>query len=134
MKVLRYRTERQSAVSYFDHENRLDVIDFWNLRAAGWEVLPMPRAVGASAQAVSVARTFIKNHEGKDEEHQNYQHRVTIIKSRSLKETEHEAFVNSLREQSSQRMRLPTMRRHRVALVHRHAHPATPTLPTVTTT
>jgi len=104
LEALRYRTERQSAIFYFDHDNTLDIIDFWNLRAIGWEVMPMPRAVGCSPNAVAAARKFIKDYEGKDEENPHYHHRVTIIKARSLNEPEHQAFVESLREQPSQIM------------------------------
>jgi hypothetical protein len=102
--ALRYRTERQAAVFYFDHDSALDVIDFWNLRAVGWDVMPMPRAVGCSPNAVAAGRNFIKDHEGNDGENPHYFHHVTIIKGRSLREPEHEAFINSLREHPSQRM------------------------------
>jgi hypothetical protein len=34
--------ERSLAVFLLDHMNALHLIDFWNLRALGWHVLPIP--------------------------------------------------------------------------------------------
>jgi hypothetical protein len=102
--VRRYRTDRNAVIFFFDHGNALDVIDYWNLRAVGWDVAPIPKVISASDKAKEVSRKFISDNEGRDPEAPNFERRVSIVKGRSLTEAEHRAFVDSLRQNPTQIM------------------------------
>ena len=98
------RTARHSAIFYFNHTDPLDLIDYWNLRAVGWEVMPLPKAVAQSEKAKGVARAFIAEHEGRDTEPPQFENCVSIVKGRSVSQEEHQALVDSLRETPTQIM------------------------------
>ena len=102
--VRRYRADRAAVIFHFDHSNALDLIDYWNLRAVGWEVLPIPKAISGSDKAKEIGRKFIADNERRDAETPSFEHRVTIVKGRSLGEADHSAFVDSLRERPEQIM------------------------------
>ncbi len=102
--VRRYRADRSAVIFHFDHSNALDLIDYWNLRAVGWEVLPIPKAISGSDKAKEIGRKFIADNERRDAETPSFEYRVTIVKGRSLGETDHSAFVDSLRETPEQIM------------------------------
>ena len=95
---------QRCVIFLFDHTCLIDVIDYWNLRALGWHVLPIPRAVSESDIAKSTARKVIADFEPRDESSPRPDQRVTIMKSRSISESEHLAFVESLRERPGQIM------------------------------
>ena len=42
-----------------DANNLLDVIDYWNLRASGWNVIPIAKQISSSDIAKSIARSFV---------------------------------------------------------------------------
>ncbi len=104
LNVRRPRADRKDVIFFFDHTNALDVIDYWNLRAVGWEVLPVPQAAAGSDKAKEVSREFISNNEKRDTEPPNFEHRVTILKGRSVAEGDHKAFMESLRQSPNQIM------------------------------
>ncbi len=107
------RSTRSSAIFYFDHADVLDLIDYWNLRAVGWDVLPLPKAVAQSEQAKCVARRFINEHEQRDIEGSPIENRVSVVKGRSISEDDHRALIEALRESPTQIMtcqvRYPSM-------------------------
>jgi hypothetical protein len=102
LNIRRPSTDRSDAIFLLDHTNALDIIDYWNLRAIGWTVVPIASAVKVSDGAKKLAQDFIAEHEGRDEEFPNFEHRVTILKGRSIAEDDHIAFVNSLRRKPGQ--------------------------------
>jgi hypothetical protein len=104
LDVRRPRAARQNVIFFCDHTNALDVIDYWNIRAVGWEVLPVPRATSGSNKAKEVSREFIANNERRDPEMPNFANQVTILKGRSIPESEHLAFIDSLRQNPNQIM------------------------------
>jgi hypothetical protein len=103
LEVRRRRFDHGDAVFFLDHTDPLDVIDFWNLRAIGWNVLPIPRQLGGTDKAKTIARQFIAAHEERVPP-PGVGNRVTILKARSIDKDAHEAFVNSLREEAGQVM------------------------------
>ena len=102
LDVRHHRPDKQCAVFFFDHANTLDVIDYWNLRAVGWHVLPIPKAVAASNKAIEVSRQFIRENEKQDATAPSLDYRVIILKGRSINDGDHQAFAASLREKPSQ--------------------------------
>jgi hypothetical protein len=92
------RGAQHCVIFYFDHADPLDLVDYWNLRAVGWEVMPLPKAVAQSEKAKSVARAFIADHAGRDTDHVQSERYVSIVKGRSISQEEHQALVESLPE------------------------------------
>lgn len=96
------RTARQpgsgheSCIFFCDSERSSDVVDYWNLRALGWNVLPVPRKA-ASSEAVKqhvfarVETTFAPYHSNP-----NLFARTTLVKSRRCTEPEATSFIASL--------------------------------------
>jgi hypothetical protein len=62
LEFRRPRLERSIAVFLMDHTNALDLIDFWNLRAIGWHVLPIPLKLAGLSDTQQYAHAFIERH------------------------------------------------------------------------
>jgi hypothetical protein len=104
LDIRRPRAERHDTIFYLNHDDPLDVMDFWNLRAVGWDVLPIPKIISQTETAKTAAREFISNREDRDVQPPRVGNRVTILKSRSISQEDHRAFVESLRQDPSQIM------------------------------
>jgi len=87
LKMLVPRSGLRYEIFYFDHNDPLDLIDYWNLRATGRIVIPLSKAVAQSEKVRTVARKFI----------QNQQQAVPVVKGRSIPKCEHSVFTNSLK-------------------------------------
>ena len=83
-------------VFFLDATKALDIIDYWNLRAIGWDVFPVPKQFMRSDRTKLPILDFIEK---------NYSSRyltpeicssTTILKSRSLSEDEQQDFCNLL--------------------------------------
>lgn len=94
-KYLKLRT-RGPFLLYLDAGNTLDVIDFWNLRAAGWDVWPIAKQAEQANIAMDMARQIIENAHKSDRHYQSMYHRATAIGSRSVSEQSMKNFFNSL--------------------------------------
>jgi hypothetical protein len=95
LELRRPRLERSFAVFLMDHTNALDLIDFWNLRALGWHVLPIPLKLAGLADTQQYARAFIERHRAANNTLQALTDPV-ILKGRSIPPSDFEAFVNSI--------------------------------------
>ena len=77
-------------IFYLDATKPLDVMDYWNLRAIGWNVFPIPKQFVQLDKTRQLAQNFIET----------YQHPITspitIQKSRSISEDEHQQLADSL--------------------------------------
>ncbi|MCG9129819.1 hypothetical protein JT359_19690 [Candidatus Poribacteria bacterium] len=72
---------------FFDADRGLDIIDFWNLRAVGWEVLPIPMQFTISDETKeSILNYITKNYLSLSN--------TTILKSRSISESEYQCFLD----------------------------------------
>lgn len=81
---------------YLDASNVLDVIDFWNLRAAGFNVIPFPKQAKNEDAVKSLAENIIENAYRPYRHNKNMYHHASFIKSRSTKESELKRFSESL--------------------------------------
>ena len=82
-----------------DATETLDIIDYWNLRAIGWNVLPVPKQFTQSDEMKQPLLNFVEK---------NY---ATILRSRSISEDERQLFSEALNiSLSDQKLRraLPT--------------------------
>src|SRR4029077_15729946 len=46
---------------YIDANNALDIIDYWNLRASGWRVIPVPRQAADQEGLRKIILEFIES-------------------------------------------------------------------------
>ena len=95
LEFRRHRSDRSTAIFLMNHENTLDLIDFWNLRAMGWHVLPLPLQLSSVAKVQDYVGRFIEMHSPKNTE----LHAITgvaVLKSRSVAQTDFTAFINAL--------------------------------------
>jgi hypothetical protein len=82
---------RGDCVFYLDADNALDVLDYWNLRAIGWTVIPVAKQASDVPALCDAIKKFI------EESYRPALHtHVAILKSRSVQESEFEQFVDGL--------------------------------------
>ena len=87
---------RKQCIFFLNATNPLDVMDYWNLRAIGWNVLPVPKQFIQSDKTKLpildlIEENYLPRHLG-PQIHQ----RTTILKSRSVSEDEHQHFLSLL--------------------------------------
>jgi hypothetical protein len=85
-----------TCIFLLDAKNNQDIIDFWNLRAMGWHVLPVPIQAMTLPSTIKASEEFIKQNSGTHRRYQNIQYRVTLLKARSIEEKYTKEFANSL--------------------------------------
>jgi hypothetical protein len=83
-------------IFYMDASNTLDVIDYWNLRAVGWTVIPIIRQVTSDEHVKEVVVKFIERNYTPHRYNQQIYHNTTILRSRSIIDDEVLAFAQSL--------------------------------------
>ena len=96
MWTLEEKPLRNATLFVCDAKCPLDIIDYWNLRAAGYYVLPVPIQVSESESAKKLAKDFIEYNYKPYRHNPKMYHYTTIQKSRSLPEKTVENFCNSL--------------------------------------
>lgn len=95
---------RGNCVYLFDAENYLDLIDYWNIRALGWKVIPVAKQIKNSSEIKKLCLKFI------DENYieNRFDCKTTFLGSRSTTETELNDFINSLSIDSKEKwIRIP---------------------------
>lgn len=86
----------EQCIFFLDATKSLDVMDYWNLRAIGWNVLPIPKQFAQSDETMQLARDFISENYVPDYSNPDIYHRTTILRSRSISEDEQRHFSDSL--------------------------------------
>lgn len=81
---------------YLDASQILDVIDYWNLRAAGYDVVPFPKQAESEEKVKQLAEQIIEEGYWPYRHNQDMFHHSTFLKSRSTGEGELETFSKSL--------------------------------------
>jgi hypothetical protein len=79
-----------------DARSSQDVIDYWNLRASGRYVIPVPVQAMESASMKTLARDFINENYQPRRNHPEWFHRATVQKSRTVNEDVVRLFCTSL--------------------------------------
>jgi hypothetical protein len=95
LKFRRPRTERSLAVFLMKHDNALDIIDFWNLRALGWHVLPVPLKLAGASDTATFVKGFIDRQRSSNQTVPGLTD-VTILKGRSVTTSDFNVFVSSV--------------------------------------
>ncbi len=84
-----------NCVFILDATRNLDVIDYWNLRACGWNVLPLPTQALETDSAKDLAAEFVEESYIPSRSNPDYFYTATILKSRSVTEDEVQHFLES---------------------------------------
>jgi hypothetical protein len=87
---------RGPCIFFCDAGKPLDTIDYWNLRAIGWKVIPVPRQSAQLDGVKKFASDFIEHNFFPDHFNPRIYHNTILLKSRSVSEEELEQFGASL--------------------------------------
>ena len=97
VKVYRERTGlRDAFVFYLDANKAMDVIDFWNLRAMGLQVVPLPKQVAHVDTIRNFAVDFINQNYYPLKNNPSVHHQPTLLKSRSISQNEFQTFIKNI--------------------------------------
>ncbi len=88
--------KRENCLFFMDADSNHDIIDYWNLRALGWTVIPIAKQSASFDSVKKMATDFIEEHSGTHRHNKNYYIRATVMKSRSVSEEELKTFATSL--------------------------------------
>jgi len=80
-----------------DANKPLDIIDYWNLRASGWNIIPIAKQVCDLDHVKSIAIEFIEKNFIPYRHNPNMFHHTTILKSRNISESELKNFASALK-------------------------------------
>jgi hypothetical protein len=107
LEFRRPRTERSLAAFLMNHTNALDIIDFWNLRALGWHVLPIPLKLASAPDTAAFVQGFINRQRSLDRAAPGVTD-VAILKGRSITPSDFDAFINSVPRTAGQSLTVQT--------------------------
>ena len=97
IKPLRFNSHHDGqCVFLMDSQNTLDIIDYWNLRAVGWKVLPIARQISRLDSTKSLVTEFINENYIPYRHNQDIFHHTTLLKSRNTTESDLKEFSISL--------------------------------------
>ncbi|MCL5036545.1 MAG: hypothetical protein M1269_05430 [Chloroflexi bacterium] len=87
---------RGHSIFFLDATKPLDIIDYWNLRAIGWKVIPIAKQGAEFDQNKQRAINFIEQHYLAHKSEMYIYHETNFLKSRNTTEMELNEFVKSL--------------------------------------
>ena len=93
---IKSRGRSKQCVFFLDATKPLDVMDYWNLRAIGWNVIPIPKQFAQSGKTKQLTRDFIAENHIPHYSNPEIYHHTTLLKSRSISEDQHRQFSDSL--------------------------------------
>lgn len=93
---LEHRPIQEAQLFVCDATSPLDIIDYWNLRAAGNQVVPIPIQTANSHSCQQMARDVIEENYQPRRHQSAWFHRVTVQRSRSVSEQAVKDFCESL--------------------------------------
>lgn len=102
MTMWKIKPERQNSFNngqclfVMDATKSLDIIDYWNLRAIGWNVIPVPIQIIDDQGLKTLAEMFIEENYWPYRGNSNIYHNTTILKSRNVSEHKATHFAQSL--------------------------------------
>jgi hypothetical protein len=90
------RSLREAQLFVCDATNNQDIIDYWNLRAAGYHVVPIPIQTAETEGVKKLARDFIEENYRPYRHNPNMFYHTTVQQSRSLSEETLKKFCAAL--------------------------------------
>lgn len=94
--IPRHSWHHGDCLYFMDAANLLDIIDYWNLRAIGWKIIPIPKQICGSKKILDFSRKFINSNFGPLKHNPSLYYTTTILKSRSVSDKEVHEFVKAL--------------------------------------
>ena len=96
LKSIPGRPRWGQCVFLLDASKLLDIMDYWNLRAIGWDVIPVPKQFARFDKTKQLILDFIEENYVRHHSNPEIYQYTTILKSRSISKDEHKHFVDSL--------------------------------------
>lgn len=90
------RSERGTGVFYLDATNPMDIIDYWNLRAIGWRVIPVPKQAADSQSVKVFVREFVNENYYSYANNPDIFHNTSFLKGRRIAFKELQEFGKTL--------------------------------------
>lgn len=94
--ALEYKPLREPQLFICDASSPQDIIDYWNLRAAGYCVVPIPIQISSFESVKKFARDFIEENYRPYQQTLDVFNRTTVQRSRTLTEDAVKTFCDSL--------------------------------------
>lgn len=105
--LTQYPAYRRNCVMLIDARKILDIIDFWNLRAAGWNINPIPVQRMNDSPIVDDAIQFIEETYAAFNEEEHSHNTTVILKGRSVAEEKFRAFGSRLKVEPAKSPQCP---------------------------
>jgi len=87
---------RGDCIFFMDASNVMDIIDYWNLRAIGWNIIPVARHICTADSVKELTCQFIEDCYWPYRYNKDFYNRATILKSRNTSEQAIKEFAQSL--------------------------------------
>jgi hypothetical protein len=100
---------REPTVYCMDAASSLDLIDFWNLRAAGFTVIAAPKQLWTQPELCALIREFVDRHYQPHRHNPEYYFHATVQVGRSLELAEVQRFIESLNISPSETVTQPRL-------------------------
>ena len=95
---LKPENRQKRCIFFLDATKPLDIMDYWNLRAIGWHVFPVPKQFMRSDRTKKPILDLIKKNYSPRDLNSAIYFQSTILKSRSVSEDEQRDFCDLLEE------------------------------------
>lgn len=84
--------ERHPCIFFLDATKSVDIIDYWNLRAMGWNIIPVPKQAPTSPELIKLIQGFVEANFRIDPKRPEFFDNTTLLKSRTTAVEEVERF------------------------------------------
>lgn len=98
---------RDAVLFVCDATSTQDIIDYWNLRAAGYYVIPIPVQVATNESVKKLAKDFIEERYRPYRHNPSMFHRTTVQRARSISEETVKQFCESLHFEKAEERKQP---------------------------
>ena len=86
----------EDCVYLLDATKPIDIIDYWNLRAVGWNVFAVPKQFSEDDIVQRTVQSIIEANYDQPRSKKPFYNPITLLKSRSISENEQRQFADSL--------------------------------------
>lgn len=87
----------RNCIFFLNAKSNLDIIDYWNLRALGWNVMPVCQQMASDANLLNNATEYVEENSFPDSNNPNFFNDTTLLKSRTVSINELDKFGRSLK-------------------------------------
>lgn len=99
--------DRDKKIFYMDASKNLDIINYWNLRAVGWDVIPLPKQICSNKDTIKFIENLIEENYFPNFYNPKIYHYTTLVKSYFSSEKDLENFKKSLNISESRGQNMP---------------------------